>query len=74
MKLVTCKSKILMCHIIAVTKEVSVERTQEVIKSGLIHLGENRPEGLKKKLDAIDDKCQLALHRFITNKKSKNSY
>ena len=42
--------------IIAVTKEVSVERTQEVIKAGVIHLGENRPEGLKKKLDAIDDK------------------
>lgn len=41
--------------IIAVTKEVSVERTQEVIAAGIHHLGENRPEGLKMKLDAIID-------------------
>lgn len=41
--------------IIAVTKEVSVERTQEVIATGIQHLGENRPEGLKMKLDAIID-------------------
>ncbi|MEI4771140.1 YggS family pyridoxal phosphate-dependent enzyme [Psychrobacillus sp. FJAT-51614] len=39
--------------IIAVTKAVSVERTVEVIEAGLQHLGENRPEGLNKKLDAI---------------------
>lgn len=41
--------------IIAVTKEVSVDRTKEVIHTGVNHLGENRPEGLKKKLDAISD-------------------
>ncbi|WP_391120847.1 YggS family pyridoxal phosphate-dependent enzyme [Psychrobacillus sp. L3] len=41
--------------IIAVTKEVSVERTEEVIQAGVRHLGENRPEGLKQKLDAIKD-------------------
>ncbi|TKI71428.1 YggS family pyridoxal phosphate-dependent enzyme [Lysinibacillus mangiferihumi] len=40
-------------QIIAVTKEVSVERTQEAIDAGLIHLGENRPEGLKQKIEAI---------------------
>lgn len=40
-------------QIIAVTKEVSVERTQEAIDAGLIHLGENRPEGLKQKIKAI---------------------
>ncbi|MER2172239.1 MAG: YggS family pyridoxal phosphate-dependent enzyme [Psychrobacillus psychrodurans] len=39
--------------LIAVTKEVSVERTQEVIQNEIIHLGENRLEGLKKKLEAI---------------------
>ena len=39
--------------LIAVTKEVSVERTAEVIESGIRDLGENRPEGLMKKLDAI---------------------
>ncbi|MFJ7918291.1 YggS family pyridoxal phosphate-dependent enzyme [Lysinibacillus fusiformis] len=40
-------------QIIAVTKEVSVERTQEAIEVGLTHLGENRPEGLNRKLSAI---------------------
>ena len=42
-------------HIIAVTKEVSVERTQEAINAGLTHLGENRPEGLNNKIKAIDE-------------------
>lgn len=41
--------------IIAVTKEVSVGRTQEAIRAGLIHLGENRPEGLNNKIKAIDE-------------------
>lgn len=40
--------------IIAVTKEVDVERTQEAIDAGLHHLGENRPEGLSEKLAHID--------------------
>ncbi|QIC48710.1 YggS family pyridoxal phosphate-dependent enzyme [Lysinibacillus sphaericus] len=40
-------------QIIAVTKEVSVERTQEAIEAGLTHLGENRPEGLNRKISAI---------------------
>lgn len=39
--------------LIAVTKEVSVERTAEVIETGIHDLGENRPEGLQNKLDAI---------------------
>ena len=42
-------------HIIAVTKEVSVERTQEAIDAGLTHLGENRPEGLNNKIKAIEE-------------------
>jgi len=40
-------------QIIAVTKEVSVERTQEAIEAGLTHLGENRPEGLNGKIASI---------------------
>lgn len=40
--------------IIAVTKEVDVERTQEAIDAGLHHLGENRPEGLSEKLTHIE--------------------
>ena len=41
--------------LIAVTKEVSVNRTNEVMDNGVLHLGENRPEGLQKKLDAISN-------------------
>jgi PLP dependent protein len=40
-------------NIIAVTKEVDVARTEEAIEAGLVHLGENRPEGLELKLQAI---------------------
>lgn len=39
--------------LIAVTKEVSVKRTEEVIQNEILHLGENRPEGLMKKIEAI---------------------
>lgn len=41
-------------QIVAVTKEVDVARTEEAISAGLIHLGENRPEGLNNKLQHID--------------------
>ena len=40
-------------HIIAVTKSVSIDRTEEAIQAGLIELGENRPEGLQNKQEAI---------------------
>ena len=40
-------------HIIAVTKQVDVNRTIEAIEAGIMHLGENRPEGLELKLEAI---------------------
>lgn len=40
--------------IVAVTKEVDVARTKEVLEAGLVHLGENRPEGLHTKLEQIE--------------------
>lgn len=40
-------------NIIAVTKEVDVARTLEVIEAGLLHIGENRPEGLLSKRQEI---------------------
>ncbi|MEK4698791.1 YggS family pyridoxal phosphate-dependent enzyme [Solibacillus sp. FSL R7-0668] len=43
-------------NIIAVTKQVDVARTEEAIAAGILHLGENRPEGLENKLQAIDSK------------------
>ena len=42
-------------HIIAVTKEVSIERTKEAIEAGLVHLGENRPEGLLLKKEGMNE-------------------
>lgn len=45
-------------NIVAVTKEVDVARTQEAIEAGLVHLGENRPEGLHKKLEHIKTGAQ----------------
>lgn len=43
--------------IIAVTKQVSVDRTVEVLNTGLLHLGENRPEGLLAKKEHIQDRA-----------------
>lgn len=40
---------------IAVTKSVSVERTEEALQAGITHLGENRPEGLALKQQHITD-------------------
>ncbi len=43
--------------IIAVTKYVSVERAQEALEAGIIHLGENRDEGLNAKHEIIGEKA-----------------
>lgn len=40
-------------QIVAVTKSVSIERTEEALLAGLNHLGENRPEGLLNKQEVI---------------------
>ncbi|WP_227395596.1 YggS family pyridoxal phosphate-dependent enzyme [Jeotgalibacillus aurantiacus] len=39
--------------IVAVTKYVSNERAEEAVRAGLVHLGENRPEGLDEKKKVI---------------------
>lgn len=54
--------------VIAVTKQVSEERTQNVLDEGIIHLGENRPEGLLAKQHAIP---QGAVWHFIGNVQSR---
>ncbi|WP_144509349.1 YggS family pyridoxal phosphate-dependent enzyme [Bacillus sp. FJAT-22090] len=58
--------------IIAVTKEVSVDRTNEVINTGIRHLGENRPDGLKKKLDAISDNVKWHYIGTLQTRKVKS--
>lgn len=51
-------------QVIAVTKQVSVERTNEAIEAGIRHLGENRPEGLLNKRQAISSEASW---HFIGN-------
>ncbi|QKX49170.1 YggS family pyridoxal phosphate-dependent enzyme [Planococcus glaciei] len=51
-------------HVIAVTKQVGVERTNEAIEAGIRHLGENRPEGLLNKRQAISSEASW---HFIGN-------
>lgn len=58
--------------IIAVTKEVSVERTEQVIQAGVKHLGENRPEGLKNKLDAIKENVKWHYIGSLQTRKVKS--
>ncbi len=43
-------------QIIAVTKSVSNERTIEAFEAGIVHLGENRPEGLIQKIEVLAQK------------------
>lgn len=54
--------------VIAVTKEVSSKRAIEVMNEGIMHLGENRPEGLLAKQEAIPTD---AIWHFIGNVQSR---
>lgn len=54
--------------IVAVTKQVSAERAREVVDTGLIHLGENRPEGLLSKQESIPEGV---VWHFIGNVQSR---
>ncbi|PLT30240.1 YggS family pyridoxal phosphate-dependent enzyme [Peribacillus deserti] len=42
--------------LVAVTKYVSVERAQEALEAGVVHLGENRDEGLLAKWEVLKDR------------------
>lgn len=54
--------------VVAVTKYVSVERTQEALSCGIVHFGENRDEGLLEKWDHLSDK---AVWHFIGSLQTK---
>jgi len=43
--------------IIAVTKQVTTERAKEALDNNILHLGENRPEGLLAKKEELKDKA-----------------
>lgn len=55
-------------NVVAVTKNVSVGRTQEAIDAGIAHIGENRAEGLIEKRKHID--ADVAWH-FIGSLQSR---
>lgn len=54
--------------VVAVTKEVSVARTSEILETGIQHLGENRPEVLLEKQETIQND---AIWHFIGNVQSR---
>lgn len=58
--------------VIAVTKYVSPERAQEAIDAGVIHLGENRDEGLLDKISQMEDKPVWHFIGTLQTRKVKN--
>lgn len=58
--------------IIAVTKYVSPERAQEAIDAGVIHLGENRDEGMLHKIGRLEDKPVWHFIGTLQTRKVKN--
>jgi pyridoxal phosphate enzyme (YggS family) len=54
--------------VVAVTKYVSVERTEEALSCGIAHFGENRDEGLLEKWDHLSNK---AVWHFIGSLQTK---
>ncbi|MBY0097657.1 YggS family pyridoxal phosphate-dependent enzyme [Mesobacillus maritimus] len=58
--------------VIAVTKYVSVERAQEAVEAGILHLGENRDEGLLSKWDHLGDKPTWHYIGTMQTRKVKN--
>jgi PLP dependent protein len=59
-------------QIIAVTKYVSNERTQEALEAGIIHLGENRDDGFLKKWEQFQDKPTWHFIGTLQSRKVKN--
>jgi pyridoxal phosphate enzyme (YggS family) len=52
-------------HVIAVTKYVSLARSQEVIANGFLHLGENRWQDAKPKWEALVNEPHHVTWHFI---------
>src|SRR4029079_17496872 len=56
----------------AVTKYVSTERALEALDAGVIHLGENRDDGLLEKWEVIKDKPVWHFIGTLQTRKVKN--
>ncbi|MCA1059245.1 YggS family pyridoxal phosphate-dependent enzyme [Rossellomorea aquimaris] len=59
-------------NIVAVTKYVSTQRAEEAVEAGLLHLGENRDEGLVSKWEVLQDKPQWHFIGSLQSRKVKN--
>ncbi|UXH45489.1 YggS family pyridoxal phosphate-dependent enzyme [Rossellomorea vietnamensis] len=59
-------------HVVAVTKYVSIDRAEEAVEAGLLHLGENRDEGLISKWDVLRDKARWHFIGSLQSRKVKN--
>ncbi|BCB03276.1 YggS family pyridoxal phosphate-dependent enzyme [Bacillus sp. KH172YL63] len=59
-------------NIVAVTKYVSADRANEALEAGLIHLGENRDEGLESKWEVLRDKPYWHFIGSLQSRKVKN--
>jgi PLP dependent protein len=57
--------------IIAVTKYVSIKRAIEAVEAGIIHLGENRDEGLLEKWETLKDKPKWHYIGSLQTRKTK---
>ncbi len=58
--------------IIAVTKYVTIERAQEALKAGIIHLGENRDQELLKKYEVLGNQPIWHFIGTLQTRKVKN--
>lgn len=58
--------------IIGVTKYVTIERTEEAIDAGIIHIGENRTEEMIKKYNHIKDKATWHFIGTLQSRKVKD--
>lgn len=58
--------------VIAVTKYVSVARAKEALDAGILHLGENRDEGLLEKWSVLADKPSWHFIGSLQTRKVKN--
>ncbi|NMH71263.1 YggS family pyridoxal phosphate-dependent enzyme [Bacillus sp. RO3] len=59
-------------NVVAVTKYVSVERAEETLEAGVLHLGENRDEGLVSKWEVLKDKPLWHFIGSLQTRKVKN--
>ncbi|MGE8204162.1 YggS family pyridoxal phosphate-dependent enzyme [Heyndrickxia sp. NPDC080065] len=59
-------------QIIAVTKYVTAERAEEALEAGVIHLGENRDEGLIEKWNSLNNRAIWHFIGSLQTRKVKN--